>query len=301
MEAFGDGVGLTESPHGSDGFCPGGEGFGQCVELFETDVFKILDVLQEVFGVLPTGTFGLAFVVKQVANGAHFLIERPQRREAFEERLQALFLSSGELFRAGAQELEKGAVVADLSQFPGQLGEVVHDDAHGMEAIADKDLVGEPLFYQIPISIGEVDADNAHAVTAFEGTEKLDHFPGAAALNDIKNPLPIRLAEAIPRPDPRQARHKVTVAATATVTPCLHHHLALHAKTGQVPHTPLIEPLAVNMGAPTTRTLRNKLRRYPYSAMTALAFTAYNFVFWQFYLYHIRGHVGLYRPHVPTF
>ena len=37
VEAFGDGVGFTEAPHGGDGFGPGSEGPGEGLETLEAD------------------------------------------------------------------------------------------------------------------------------------------------------------------------------------------------------------------------------------------------------------------------
>ena len=63
MEAFGDGVGSGEAPHGADGLGPGGEGLGEGMQALEADFIEVIDMLEEGLGVLAAGGFCLTLLV----------------------------------------------------------------------------------------------------------------------------------------------------------------------------------------------------------------------------------------------
>ena len=76
MEALGDGVGLTEAPHGGDGFGPRGEGSGEGFELFKADGFEVLDVAQQLSGVEKALASFLCLGVEPVPkNGRHLALK----------------------------------------------------------------------------------------------------------------------------------------------------------------------------------------------------------------------------------
>ena len=99
MEAFGDGVGSGEAPHGADGLGPRGECPGKGMEAFEADPFEVVDMLEEGFGVLPAGGFCLSLFVKQVTDLTHLVVERFENRIALQELGQAVLLGGCEVLR----------------------------------------------------------------------------------------------------------------------------------------------------------------------------------------------------------
>ena len=287
---------------------------------------------------LSTGFLRLGLLVEELTDLTHFAIQGLDKGAAFKQLSEGLLLVIGEFFGAFAQGTDVAALVFDFRlELLDLLQEVMHDDAHGMEAVGDDTGIGEPDADHFTVRMGHVYAHHAHLVTASEAAQILGELRSAASLDHVEDlvclqvaegghvlavavqgvlvdaqhrrtvltltlpglalgegrvgtrhrrctdlltfshPLgadPVvvvtvdlfaqRLAAAVPRPDSRQLRHKVTLALKTPVTARTHQQIHMRSTQALMLHPALIAPLAVELPAATTGTLRGKLRRYLY-------------------------------------